>query len=65
MNFLALDFYLHIARTLERGKFDFVFFADRLSIADRYNLNLESGIRYGDQDATRLVRYHSWGRWRQ
>ena len=52
--FLALDFYLQIARTLERGKFDFVFFADRLGIADRYGRNLEVGIRYGDQDATRL-----------
>jgi len=52
--FLALDFYLQIARTLERGKFDFVFFADRLGIADRYGQNLEVGIRYGDQDATRL-----------
>ena len=40
--------------TLERGKFDFVFFADRLGIADRYGLNLEVGIRLGDQDATRL-----------
>jgi FMN-dependent oxidoreductase (nitrilotriacetate monooxygenase family) len=54
VGFLDLDFYLHIARTLERGKFDFVFFADRLGIADRYGLNLEVGIRYGDQDATRL-----------
>ena len=54
VDFLDLDFYLHIARTLERGKFDFVFFADRLGIADRYGLNLEVGIRYGDQDATRL-----------
>jgi FMN-dependent oxidoreductase (nitrilotriacetate monooxygenase family) len=54
VGFLDLDFYLHIARTLERGKFDCVFFADRLGIADRYGLNLEVGIRYGDQDATRL-----------
>src|SRR5262245_9860075 len=52
--FLALDFCLQIARTLERGKFDFVFFADWLGIADRYGQNLEVGIRYGDQDATRL-----------
>jgi alkanesulfonate monooxygenase SsuD/methylene tetrahydromethanopterin reductase-like flavin-dependent oxidoreductase (luciferase family) len=54
VDFLDLDFYLHIARTLERGKFDLVFFADRLGIADRYGQNLEVGIRYGDQDATRL-----------
>lgn len=52
--FLGLDHYVHIARTLERGKFDFVFFADRLAIADRYGNSHEVGIRYGDQDATRL-----------
>ena len=54
VDFLDLDFYLGIATTLERGKFDFVFFADRLGISDRYGLNLEVGIRFGDQDATRL-----------
>src|SRR4029453_6638962 len=54
VDFLDLDFYLHIARTLERGKFDLVFFADRLRIAGRHGPNLEGGIRYGDQDATRL-----------
>lgn len=52
--FLSLDHYVHIARVLERGKFDFVFFADRLAIADRYGNSHEVGIRYGDQDATRL-----------
>jgi FMN-dependent oxidoreductase (nitrilotriacetate monooxygenase family) len=52
--FLGVDHYIHIARVLERGKFDFVFFADRLAIADRYGNSHETGIRYGDQDATRL-----------
>ncbi|MEP9366730.1 LLM class flavin-dependent oxidoreductase [Xanthobacter sp. VNH20] len=52
--FLSLDHYAHIARTLERGKFDFLFFADRLAIADRYGESLETGIRLGDQDATRM-----------
>ena len=39
---------------LERGRFDFLFFADRLAIADRYGDSHETGIRYGDQDATRM-----------
>lgn len=52
--FLSLDHYAHIARTLERGKFDFLFFADRLAVADRYGESLETGIRLGDQDATRM-----------
>jgi FMN-dependent oxidoreductase (nitrilotriacetate monooxygenase family) len=54
VNFLDLEFYLEAARTLERGKFDFIFFADRLGISDRYGLNLDVGIRFGDQDATRM-----------
>ena len=52
VDFLDLDFYLHRS-TLER-EIRLVFFADRLGIADRYGQNLEVGIRYGDQDATRL-----------
>ncbi|HTX03393.1 MAG TPA: LLM class flavin-dependent oxidoreductase [Candidatus Acidoferrales bacterium] len=52
--FLSMNFYREIATTLERGLFDFVFFADRVGISDRYGGNLEIGIRYGDQDATRL-----------
>lgn len=54
VDFLGMDFYLRIATTLERGKFDFVFFADRLGIADRYGLTLDVGVQFGDQDATRL-----------
>ena len=52
--FLSLEHYVHIARTLERGCFDFLFFADRLAIADRYGSSHETGIRHGDQDATRM-----------
>lgn len=51
---LSLDYYIEIAATLERGKFDFVFFADRLAVGDRFGGNLDAGIRWGDQDATRL-----------
>ena len=53
-NFLGLDHYTHIARVLERGRFDFLFFADRLAIADRFADSHEVGIRHGDQDATRM-----------
>ncbi|MGU3663540.1 LLM class flavin-dependent oxidoreductase [Methylobacterium sp. A49B] len=52
--FLSLRHYTEIAQTLERGCFDLMFFADRLAIADRYGDSHEVGIRYGDQDATRL-----------
>ena len=52
--FLEPDYYVEIARTLERGKFDLAFFADRLAMSDRFGDSLEVGARYGDQDATRL-----------
>ncbi|HEY0291645.1 MAG TPA: LLM class flavin-dependent oxidoreductase [Hansschlegelia sp.] len=52
--FLSLAHYARIARTLERGVFDLVFFADRLAIADRYGDSHEMGLRLGDQDATRM-----------
>jgi FMN-dependent oxidoreductase (nitrilotriacetate monooxygenase family) len=45
---------LEIGRLLEQGKFDFLFFADRLAIADRYGDSHQTGIRLGDQDATRM-----------
>ena len=51
---LSLDYYIEIASVLERGKFDFLFFADRLAVGDRFGENLDAGIRWGDQDATRL-----------
>ncbi|WP_454624923.1 LLM class flavin-dependent oxidoreductase [Bradyrhizobium cenepequi] len=53
-DFLSLNHYVDIARLLERGKFDFMFFADRLAIADRYGASHETGIRHADQDATRM-----------
>jgi FMN-dependent oxidoreductase (nitrilotriacetate monooxygenase family) len=52
--FLSLAHYAHIAQVLERGRFDFLFFADRLAIADRFGSSHETGIRLGDQDATRM-----------
>ena len=52
--FLDPDYYLRIAKVLERGLFDLAFFADRLAMSDRYGEDRETGARYGDQDATRL-----------
>ena len=53
-NFLSLDYYVAAAKAMERGKFDLLFFADRLGMADRFQGSLETGLRHGDQDATRL-----------
>ena len=52
--FLTLDYYARIAQTLERGKFDLLFFADRLAVSTRYGGDHRYGIAHGDQDATRL-----------
>lgn len=52
--FLSAGHYVEIAQTLERGLFDLLFFADRLGIADRFGGSKDAGLRYGDQDATRL-----------
>lgn len=53
-DFLSARHYIEAAQTLERGCFDLLFFADRLGIADRFGHSKEAGLRYGDQDATRL-----------
>lgn len=52
--FLTLDYYKRIAQTLERGKFDLLFFADRLAVSTRFGGDHRYGIGHGDQDATRL-----------
>ena len=51
--FLTARYYQEVAGSLERGLFDLVFFADRLAISSRYDGG-DAGLRYGDQDATRL-----------
>ncbi len=53
-SFLQPELYQRIGQILERGKFDLVFFADRLAVSDRYGLNLDVGVQFGDQDATRI-----------
>jgi FMN-dependent oxidoreductase (nitrilotriacetate monooxygenase family) len=52
--FLSIDYYVEIARILERGRFDLIFFADRLAIADRFGGDKTTGLRRGDQDSTRM-----------
>jgi FMN-dependent oxidoreductase (nitrilotriacetate monooxygenase family) len=52
--FLTLSHYAEVARTLERGYFDFLFFPDRLAIGDRFGGSPEIGLKHADQDATRL-----------
>src|SRR5262245_60555032 len=41
------DYYRHIGRVLEHGKFDLGFFDDRLSMPDMYGRNHDHAVRYG------------------
>lgn len=52
--FLSKSFYHHIARTLERGRFDLLFLPDTLAIEDSYGGDLETGLRHGGQGAVAL-----------
>ncbi|MBD1909925.1 LLM class flavin-dependent oxidoreductase [Leptolyngbya sp. FACHB-16] len=54
LGFLQPEYYHQIAQILEQGKFDLLFFADRLAVSESYGHSFEVGIRYGDQDAVRL-----------
>jgi len=54
LGFLQPEYYQQIAQVLEQGKFDLLFFADRLAVSESYGHSFEVGIRYGDQDAVRL-----------
>jgi len=38
--------YKALAQTAERGKFDYLFFADRLALSDRYGNDLQTSVRY-------------------
>ncbi len=53
-NFLDLGYYQNIARILERGKFDFMFFADVLATPRRYGNDIRDPIRRGTQGAVGL-----------
>lgn len=47
LGFLTMDYYTHIARTLEQGKFDCVFFDDRLAMPGVYGNSPAHAVRYG------------------
>tara|TARA_R110002096_G_scaffold5159_18_gene24155 strand:- start:7168 stop:8538 length:1371 start_codon:yes stop_codon:yes gene_type:complete len=53
-DFLSADYYQHIARTLERGKFHLLFFDDRLAMPDIFGddhaASVENGIRVVKMD---------------
>ncbi|MEP1080266.1 LLM class flavin-dependent oxidoreductase [Leptolyngbya sp. PL-A3] len=54
LSFLKPEFYQNIGRVLERGKFDFVFFADGLMVPSRYGAGIEDTLRRGSQGAVLL-----------
>ena len=47
LGFLTMDYYQHIARTLEAGRFDCVFFDDRLAMPGVYGNSVAEAVRYG------------------
>ncbi|OMQ44490.1 LLM class flavin-dependent oxidoreductase [Ensifer sp. 1H6] len=44
-----LDYWVHLAKTLERGKFDGLFIADVLGVYDVLNGNLDAALRHSAQ----------------
>jgi FMN-dependent oxidoreductase (nitrilotriacetate monooxygenase family) len=53
-NYLDPEYYARIAKVVEEGLFDFLFFADRLAVGDQMGGSRELALRHGAQDATRL-----------
>ncbi|WP_328396613.1 LLM class flavin-dependent oxidoreductase [Nocardia sp. NBC_00416] len=53
-DYLGPDYYNRVARTLERGKFDFVFFADLLATPVRYGNDIRVPLRSGTQASATL-----------
>ncbi|GAY11442.1 LLM class flavin-dependent oxidoreductase [Pseudonocardia sp. N23] len=47
LGFLTMDYYQHIAKTLEAGRFDCVFFDDRLAMPGVYGNSVADTVRYG------------------
>lgn len=47
LDFLRPEYYEKIARTLEQGKFDLVFFDDRLAMPGVYGHSVADAVRYG------------------
>jgi FMN-dependent oxidoreductase (nitrilotriacetate monooxygenase family) len=54
LGFLTSEYYQNIARVLEQGKFDLVFFADSLTMPDTYGGSFAESLKYGAQGSVRL-----------
>ena len=54
LGFLDADYWKPVGRTLERGKFDFVFFADLLAVPTNYGGNERESLRRGTQASATL-----------
>lgn len=58
-DFLTADYYQHVAKTLERGKFQLLFFDDRLAMPDIYGAEhaaaVENGIRVVKMDPITIL----------
>jgi long-chain alkane monooxygenase len=57
-----LSFWIELAKTLERGKFDSLFVADALGVLDVYRGNPDQTLRrlrHGGGDAPSRLRHHS------
>ena len=50
----SAGYYQRIGRTLERARFDLIFFADILAVPDRYGGSLDPQLRYGALGSLRL-----------
>ncbi len=59
LDFLGVDYFQHIARVLEAGKFQLGFFDDRLAMPDMYGLDhgliVQNGIRCVKMDPTTIL----------
>ncbi|WP_063129762.1 LLM class flavin-dependent oxidoreductase [Nocardia fusca] len=53
-DFLRPEYYQHLGRVLEQGKFDLMFFGDSLSVPSRYAGSIEAALRYGISGAVDL-----------
>lgn len=51
---LTPEYYVNLARIAEKGKFDFVFFADLLAVPGRYGNDVKEALRRGTQAVASL-----------
>lgn len=57
-DFTQASYYHEIAQILERGKFDFIFFADLLAFPERYGQSIQASIEKGVQFTASLDPLH-------